>query len=49
VGGTNAEEEEADKKVVEVAAGIHLQITWRTQDREMDNRYPNWEAILAFQ
>jgi hypothetical protein len=44
VGGTNVEEEEADKKVMEVAAGIHLQIT---QEGEMDNRYPNWEAIPA--
>jgi hypothetical protein len=46
VGGTNAEEEEADKKVVEVAAGIHLQFT---QEGEMDNRYPNWEDIVASQ
>jgi hypothetical protein len=37
-GGTDTEEEEADKKVLEVAAGIHLQIL---QEGEMDNRYPN--------
>jgi hypothetical protein len=46
VGGTDAEEEEADEKVMEVAAEIHLQIT---QEGEMDNIYPNWEAILASQ
>jgi hypothetical protein len=47
VGGTNTEEEEAEEKVVEAAAEIHLQITWRMQEGEMDNRYPNWMAILA--
>jgi hypothetical protein len=46
VGGTNVEEEEADKMVVEVAAGIHLQIM---QEGEMDNTYHTWEAILASQ